>query len=246
MPPKGPVTGFYYKNFAFVINQLHGGSFPVPLTLRLLWGSQAMLPFKFIFAATFVAVLTFCTGCNNQPTHPNQINAFDGASYDSLTVAHAALVSLRSSVSTTQQQYTVPFNEAAQTYTTAYNGYATYRTAQTNEAALVLALSNLTTSITSLESTFQTGMNAAPADIARARQSGLRFRATLGKRITVSDILTELEIAASVASTIPGTQPYSTLAAIVIKMAQDGLAAFSASSGQLIDLSTIQPVALIQ
>lgn len=204
-----------------------------------------MLKLKLILAALFVAILIFCTGCNNQPTHPNQINAFDGASYDSLTVAHAALTSLRVSVSTTQQQYTSPFNQAAETYATAYTAYVAYRTAQTNQPALALAIADLTTSMTALENVFQTDMKAAPADVARARTAAVQFRATFGTRITVSEILTELEIAASVAATIPATQPYSTLAEIVIKMAQDSLAAFGANSGQAIDLSTIQPIAFI-
>lgn len=204
-----------------------------------------MLPLKLSLAATFAAVLTFCTGCDSQPAHPNQINAFDGASYDSLTVAHAALVSLRTAVSTTEPQYVVPFNQAVESYATAYDAYVVYRTAQTNEAALTLAIANLTTSISGLESTFQSEMKVSPAAVAQARSDAAKFRARYGQRITVSEILTELEVAASVASTIPGTEPYSTLAQIVIQMAQDALSAFSASSGQPIDLSTIQPIAAI-
>jgi hypothetical protein len=64
--------------------------------------------------------------------------------------------------------------------------------------------------------------------------------------MTVSDILTELETAASIAATIPATQPYSGLAAIVIQAAQDALATFTANVGQPIDLTTIQPIAPIQ
>lgn len=186
-----------------------------------------------------------CTGCN-QPSHPNQINAFDGASYDSLTVAHAALVSLRTSVSTTQTQYIAPFNEAVAAYATAYDSYVTYRAVQTNQAALAADIANLTNSITSVESAFQTQMQVTPAAVASARSATLQTRAKIARNITVSDILTELEIAATVASTIPATQPYSTLAAVVIKMAQDALTAFGAITGQPIDLSTIQPLAPIQ
>ena len=42
------------------------------------------------FIPAMVALTISTTGCNTQPNHPNQINAFDGASYDELTVAHAA------------------------------------------------------------------------------------------------------------------------------------------------------------
>ncbi len=205
-----------------------------------------MLSPKITLTAILVAVLTLCTSCGNQPAHPNQINTFDGASYDSLTVAHAALASLRSPVSTTQRRYITPFNQAAGTYATAYAAYVAYRGAQTNQAGLTLAISDLAASIASLEGFFQTDMRAAPADIARVQSRAAHFRSTVGRHITLSDILTELEIGASIAATIPLTQPYSTMAEIVIKMAQDSLNAFGASSGQLIKLSAILPVASIQ
>ena len=205
-----------------------------------------MIPIKLILAAPVVAILTFGTGCNGPSKHPNQINTFDGASYDSLTAAHAALASLRPSVSTTGGQYVAPFNAAAQSYATAFAAYSVYRTSQNNQQSLTLAIASLTVSIVSLENTFQGGMKASPAEVQRVRTTAAQIRSKIQNRITVSDILTELEIAASVASTIPGTQPYSTLAVIVIKMTQDALAAISASSGQAIDLTTIQPLAPIQ
>lgn len=205
-----------------------------------------MFPLKITLTAALAATLILCTGCNPQPAHPNQINTFDGASYDSLTVAHAALLSLRSSVSTSERQYITPFNEAVQTYGTAYSAYVAYRAAQTNEPALVLAIVNLTATIQSLERAFQLDMKATPENIAAARAKAVQFHAAYGKRITVSGILTDLEIAASVAAGIPATQPYSTLAEIVLQMAQDAMSAFGKSSGQPIDLSTIQPIAPIQ
>jgi hypothetical protein len=205
-----------------------------------------MLLVKLTLAAIFVAVLIFCTGCNNQPKHPNQINVFDGASYDSLTAAHAALASLRSSISTTHQQYIAPFNQAAESYSTAFAAYGVYRTIQADQTPLTLAIANLTVSIVSLENTFQNDMNASPAEVQRVRVQATQIRSRVRSQITVSDILTELEIAASIASTIPATQPYSGLAALVIKMTQQSLAALSASSGQAIDLSTIQPLPPIQ
>jgi len=169
------------------------------------------------------------------------------AHYDSYqTHPHAALASLRSSVYTTHRQYISLFNQAAESYSTAFYAYGAYRTAQNNQPALTLALANLTVSIVSLENTFQAEMKAPPAEVQRVRTRAAQIRSRVQSRITVSDILTELEIAASIASTIPATQPYSTLAAIVIKMTQDSLAAFTANSGQSIDLSTLQPIFPIQ
>jgi hypothetical protein len=58
--------------------------------------------------------------------------------------------------------------------------------------------------------------------------------------------LAELEIAAAIAQTVSGTQPYSGLAAIVIKATQQAFAGKSTASGQAIDLAAIQPFATIQ
>jgi hypothetical protein len=205
-----------------------------------------MSSIKLLLAAPVVAILMYSTGCNGPSKHPNQINTFDGASYDSLTAAHAALASLRPSVSTIDRQYIVPFNEAAQSYATAFAAYSVFRTSQNDQQSLTLAIANLTVSIVSLESTFQGGMKASSAEVQRVRTTAAQVRSRMQNRITVSDVLTELEIAASIASTIPATQPYSTLAAIVIKMTQDALAAISTNSGQPIDLTTIQPITPIQ
>ncbi len=206
-----------------------------------------MLSFKLVSAAGLAAVLFVCSGCGgSQPKHPNQIDPFDGASYDSLTVAHAALISLRSAVSAGRPQYIGPFNDAAQSYATAYSAYALYRVARTDQPALTLAIANLTVSIVSLENALQSDLKPAPANVQRVHASAARLRAQLSNRITLSEILTELEMASAIASTIPVTEPYSSLAAIVIKMAQDALTAFAASAGQPIDLATIQPIGLIQ
>ena len=205
-----------------------------------------MLSSKLLSAVFPAAILLLFSGCGNQPKHPNQINAFDGTSFDSLTVAHAALASLRSPVATTRPQYIATFNQAAEAYQTAYSAYALYRASQSDQSALTLAISNLTVSVVSLENTLQQDMKPSAANVRRVQADAVRFRAQLGSRITISDILTELETAAAIASTIPATEPYSSMAAIVIKMAQDGLAAYTASSGKPIDLTTIQPISLIQ
>jgi hypothetical protein len=205
-----------------------------------------MLKLKFTALLVLGAILSISTGCNTQPTHPNQINTFDGASYDSLTLAHAALSSLREKVSTTEQKYTADFNQAATAYAAAYSAYALYRTSPANQTSAALAISNLTLSVVWLENAFRTDMHASPKAIKAVRTKAARFRSAAGPSVVISDILSELEIAAAVAATVPGTQPYSTLAAIVIKATQQALAAANAASAQPIDLSTIQPIAPIQ
>jgi hypothetical protein len=198
-------------------------------------------------AATLMGfAVMLSTGCNPQPKHPNQINAFDGASYDSLTLAHAALSSLRTTVSTTYPQYTTAFNQAAASYAMAYGAYGVFRTNPADQAQAALTISDLTVSIVSLENTLQAGIHVSPQTVIKMRGKAARVRAAAAPRISISDILTELEIAASIAATVPGTQPYATLAEIVIKSTRTALAAFQASAGQPIDLSIIQPITPIQ
>jgi hypothetical protein len=205
-----------------------------------------MLNLKTAVAAFLGGALLVSTGCSPQPVHPNQINTFDGASYDSLTLAHAALSSLRATVASSYPEYKTAFNEAAAAYSTAFNAYSLFRSAPTaNQAQTALAIENLTVAIVNLEDAFRTGMQVQPQVVQKARAQAIRVRASLAGRITISDILTELQIAASVAETVPGTQPYSTIAEIVIDATKTAIDAYSSASGQPIDLSTIEPVAPI-
>src|ERR1700755_1127443 len=110
-----------------------------------------MLKTKLLAAATAVFFLLIAAGCQSQTRHPNQINTFDGASYDSLTAARGALLSLRTSISTGYPKYIPAFNQAAASYETAYDAYVLYRAAPSDQVATALAISNLTVGIISLE-----------------------------------------------------------------------------------------------
>jgi hypothetical protein len=194
--------------------------------------------------AAFAVALT--TGCNTQPQHPNQLNAFDGQTYNSLTLAHAALASFRVQLSGKLPQYIPAFNEAAATYEVAFDTYASLRAQPDSQAAVTVAISNLALSIVSLENALANGMHANSQTMESLRHKALRFRARAGKNVTVSDIFTELEIAAAVAETIPAAQHYSQIAMIVIQATSQALVAENATAGQPIDLTTIQPVLSIQ
>src|SRR5690242_1168972 len=178
-----------------------------------------------ILTLVLVALTISTVACNTQPTHPNQINTFDGASYDSLTVAHAALASFRVRVSTVDKQYVSVFNEAATAYAAGFNAYSVYRATQSNEAAVTLTIANLTVSIVSLENEIQAALQVSPQTVLNVRRQARKIRAAASPRISISDILTELEIAASIAQTVPGAQSYAGLAAIVINAARQALAA---------------------
>jgi hypothetical protein len=184
-------------------------------------------------------------GCGTQPSHPNQINTFDGATYDSLTLAHGALTSLRAQVSVGYPKYAPIFNDAAASYTVAFNAYSLFRTNPNNQAELTVTINNLTVSIIALENAFQADMHASPAEMLAVRKKAAKIRLAIGTRLSVSDILTELEIAAAVARAIPAAQPYAALAQLVIGATSQALAAEVAASGQAIDLATIQPLTMI-
>jgi hypothetical protein len=202
------------------------------------------LKFSLFGVATLAIVLT--VACYTQPQHPNQLNAFDGATYNSLTLAHAALTSFRIQISTELPQYVPVFNEAAAAYETAFNTYASFRLQPNSQAGIAVDIANLTVSIVNLENVFAHDMHASSQTVARIRHRASHLRARAGKNVTVSDILTELEIAASVAETIPAAQPYAQIAAVVIDATSQALAAENATAGQPIDLTTIEPVSPIQ
>ncbi len=200
-----------------------------------------------VLSVVTVAALLIATGCK-QPSHPNQMNTFDGVSYDSLTLAHGALTSLREQVSATYPQYAPQFNQAAATYSTALAAYSLYRTAANgpSQEQVATAVSNLTLSIVVLENAFEADMHVAAANDREIRAEAAVLRAAAGSHITAADILTALEIAASIAETVPATQPYSGLAAMVIAATNGALNAEDAAAGQLIDLSTISAIQPIQ
>jgi hypothetical protein len=196
-------------------------------------------------AASLLPTLGFLmvSGCGMPSNHPNQMNSFDGATYDSLLVAHGALSSLRGQVALNYPKYTPMFNQAVASYAAAYSTYSIYRTKPTSQSEVALAIGNLTVAIVAIENAFQSDMHAPQSSVAdiRARAKGLRTSAKQAG-ITLSDILTELQIAAAVAQAIPQTAPYARLAQIVIASTRAALAELAANDGQPIDLSLIQPI----
>ena len=201
---------------------------------------------KLSLAGIVVVPILFSAGCNTQPYHPNQLNAFDGATYNSLTLAHAALTSLRAEVSGAFPQYKPAFNEAAAGYAAAFQAYTVFRSQPDGKAALSVALSELTVDIVGLENAFAVDMHANPQAAIAIRRRASRVRAQFGSNITVADILTELKIAAAIAETVPAAQPYFAIAAAVIEATNQAISAESATAGQPINLNAIQPVQPVQ
>jgi hypothetical protein len=203
--------------------------------------------FKWAAAALPVLGILLASACSIQPSHPNQINAFDGATYDTLLLTHGALTSLEASVTASYPKYAPMFNQAAASYTAAYTAYVGFRIQPASQAEVSVMMGNLTVSIIALENALQSGMQASPAKMASVRAHAKRLRTSAKQAgVTISDILTELEIAAAVARTISQTGPYAALAEIVIESTSAALAAEIAAAGQPIDPSLIQPIPSIQ
>jgi hypothetical protein len=153
------------------------------------------------------------------------------------------LGSLRTQISASYPKYVPQFNQAASAYTVAFQAYSLYRTDRSNAGQLSLAISNLTVSVAGLEAVFQSDMHASPAAVAQVQSRARAIRATA--RVSISDILAELQIAAAVAQTIAPAAPYAMLAQLVIDATRQALAAESAASSQPIDLSTVSPIPAI-
>jgi hypothetical protein len=203
----------------------------------------------FQWAAVALPVLSIllASSCGTHTSHPNQINAFDGATYDGLLLAHGALTSLEANVTTSYPKYVPIFNQAGAAYNTALATYTTFRATPTTQAELSVTIGNLTVAIVALENAFQTDMQASSTNIAEIRARAKRLRTSASNAgISVSDLLTELEIAAAVARTIPQTAPYAQLAEVIIQTTSAALAAEVAQVGQPIDITLIQPIPAIQ
>jgi hypothetical protein len=197
-------------------------------------------------ALSVLFLLGLATGCGVQ-TYPNQINAFDGASYDSLTLAHGALTSLRSQIAVNYPKYDAVFNEAAAAYNVALTGYSEYRITQANQADVAAETTDLTAAIINLETAFQTDMQVSPAYVLKLRKKAEGIRRFVKRRgVSVTDILDELEIAAAIARAVPAAAPYAAVAQMVISSTDDALSAEEASAGEPIDLTTIQAITPIQ
>lgn len=195
---------------------------------------------------TLALLILGAIGCGPGKTtpHPGQINTLDGDTYDSLTAARAAIATMRSKVQTSYPEYTAQYNQAAAAYGTAYASYVAFRSAPTSDQAqLAMVMQNLTVSVVALEDSFTLAMHADPHVAAARRKKAKQFKAQAkANGLSISDILTELEIAASIAATIPQAQPYAKLAELVLQATSAAVAELGAQDGMPIDLNLIKPM----
>lgn len=208
---------------------------------------------KAAFIMLFTGAILFAVGCGSPNTHPNELNAFDGSTFDSLVATDAALTSLRAQVSQQFPAYKNTFNTAASGFNMAVQVYTTYRSAPNTQtqAEINTDILSLTQAVVALETQIQSDLHVDPTKVASIRASiekkkGAYLKAhAAGTNISIVDVLTELDIAATVAEAVPGASPYAALAQVVIQMAQTAITAVQASNGTPIDLTKLPVVALL-
>lgn len=203
---------------------------------KLKWATAAVS----LFLASFMM-----TGCHLQLSHPNQINAFDGAAYDTMVLAHGALMALRARILKSFPFYAPVFNTAAEAYNATAVIYSNYRNSAGDESSVSIALSNLTVGITTLESTLVSDLHVDPQHSAQIRKTAQKIRARASAHLTAADIFTELEIAASIAALVPTAGAYAALAQIVLDATQAAIAAEQAVADQPIRMDAIAAIAPI-
>lgn len=88
---------------------------------------------------SLLLILSACAGTMT-PAHPGQLNAFDGAAYDSLIIAQASLsqASQQVTAAPTLAKYKAQLNQAIAAYNTAQAAYKLYHSAPTADQATAL------------------------------------------------------------------------------------------------------------
>lgn len=193
-------------------------------------------------AASLLLVAFMTTACHVQPQHPNQQNTFDGAAFDTLTLSHGALLSLRASISADFPAYTPEFNTAAEAYNAALAIYSAYRNRAEAETSVSSAFGQLTVEFVGLEGRLIADLPIDGKHAAAVRRTAQKIRAHANANITIADIFTELEIAAALASGVPSGVEYAELAKAVVIATEAALAAEQASAEKPISLNSIAAI----
>jgi hypothetical protein len=191
--------------------------------------------------ATLVAI-----GCGTQSAHSNQLNAFDGAAYDALTLTQGALESMRVPIASTYPRYTSAFNDANKAYWTAVTAYRAWRSSTANsQGDVATSLGNLAAAVVNLEAAIESDFEAAPMITAKMRSQAEEFQAKANVALTVPDVLAMLKVAAAVAQSVEPTETNAPLAEIIINGTQSAIERVTAIANQSIDTTTLAPVAPI-
>lgn len=186
-------------------------------------------------AAVLAAALSFATGCSPQANHPNQLNRFDGAAFDSLVLAHGSLVSLRTSVIDQYPQLAPQFNKVAEAYRLAVIAYTAYRKTGATELTLAKSLRNLTEMLIALESELQ-------ADLHKPEIQDASASADTQEKFAPSEFLRTLEFAATIASIIPQTEEEARAAGTILAATRQALAEWRTVAKAPINVAWLAPV----
>lgn len=186
-------------------------------------------------AAGLAAVTVFTSGCSPQPNHPNQLNRFDGAAFDSLVLAHGSLVSLRTSVQDRYPNLAPAFNKTADAYRMAVAAYTAYRVTGATELTLSNSLHKLTFALVALEGQLEANLHRTEIQNTASRLEGQAS-------YIPSDLFSVLQLAASIASFVPATQGEAEAAGALLAAAHQALSEWRTVSKAPINLDWLSPV----
>ena len=193
-------------------------------------------------AAALVASALLFSGCSPQSNHPNQLNRFDGAAYDSLVLAHGSLVSLRSSVINRYPALAPKFNNVAEAYRAAVVAYSIYRSNSTIEVTTSTALHNLTLALILLEGELQASLSKDSGQLAPDAPAAGSVSSRAQTAYSPSELLTVLEVAATVASSIPAAQKHADAAQAILAATGQALLEWRTVASAPIDLAVLSPI----
>lgn len=196
---------------------------------------------------TAALMLTSC-----QPsTHPNQINEFDGKTYDTLLLTHTALAELREAVRIEHRQFVPAFNSTTHAYNAAYDAYALYRLdPQSGALKVSTLLRDLASNVKLLERALTTPLPVPPVKQEEIRQKARVRKGSMATsrpsyEMSLVDVLTELQVGATIAQNVPVVSPYATIALMIINATKSAVQTSQSHSKKLIDIALLTPIAPI-
>src|SRR4051812_13735191 len=202
---------------------------------------------RFIGTVMVLPAVLFMAGCPASGIHPNQLDEFDGKTFDTLFLAHEALTSIRTGIVTRAPQFAPQFDAALHAYLIALEAYTEYRAAPVEDSITLVnhSVSDLSISISELERQFTDVLPVPePKQIEiRMRMSSKTRSRSIQPRYMLSfaDILGALEVAAQIAAQVPQSSAGGNIALLIIHAAQEAEASAQAHASVKIDLNLLMP-----
>jgi hypothetical protein len=200
---------------------------------------------RYLVLAVSIPAMALLLGCPSEQ-HPNQIDAFDGKTYDTLLIAHEALGALRPTVVSHTGDFAASYNASVSAYSDAFDVYSRYRQSpMSGQQPLVLLISSLASSVAALEDKLTRPL-PVPAPQRQRITAQYRVAGTADVQqisaATWGSILDALTLAAEISATVPQSSEYGKLAEQIIAATRFATTAAQQNRGEPIDLARITPL----